>query len=72
MTLRKLAFATAAASLAISPVAAQAAPASRASALILEQDELAGGYILPVLAVIAIVVGIILLTDNDDDDTVSP
>ena len=66
MTFRKLALATTAASLAIAPIAAQAAPADRTSAPAEEQNELAGGYILPILAVIAIAVGIILVADDGD------
>ena len=73
MTLRKFALATAAASLAIAPVAAQAAPASRASAPTTEDSELVGSnMILLAIAAVAIVVGIILLADNGDDDAVSP
>jgi hypothetical protein len=75
MTLRQLSLATAAASLAAMPVAAQAATATvdRASAPADEQSDLAGGIGPAVIIVLiaAVGMGLLLLLDNNDDNPVS-
>lgn len=71
MTKRNLALAAAAASLAVVPVAAQAAPVDRTVAPVEGENELRGNMILLALAAVAIVVGIILIADNGDDDSIS-
>ncbi|WP_202390127.1 hypothetical protein [Tsuneonella aeria] len=63
--LRKLPIALSAAALAISPVAVQAAQAQRATAPVTEDSQL-GGSLLWIVAAIALVVGIILIADDDD------
>jgi len=68
MKLRNLLFATAAASLAAAPVAAQAQSAERASQPVTAESELSGG-IGPALIIAAIAaVGMIALIVSDDDD----
>lgn len=74
MKIRTILAATAAASLAASPAIAQAdraaAPVTGESAL--GEDGSGTGIILGLLAAAAIVLGIIIATDNDDDTPVSP
>jgi hypothetical protein len=65
MTLRKLPIALSAAALALSSVAVQAAPADRASAPAAEESDLGGSY-LWIIAAIAIVVGIVLIADDNN------
>jgi hypothetical protein len=75
MFLRKLALATAAGTLAILPVAAQAMPVERTSAPVVDQSELAGsGEFLNAIIIIAIAaLGMAALLISDDDDRpVSP
>ena len=71
MKLKSLALATAAATLAAAPIAAQASIADR-TAPMREASELAGGDAKPILIIAAIgAVGIALLAltgDDDDDD----
>lgn len=70
--IRKLMLSAAATALAVSSVAVQAAPAARTSAPVsAEQEELAGGFLLPVLFALAVGLGIFLLVD-DSDEPVSP
>ena len=72
MVFRKLALASAALTLAVAPVAAQAAP-SRAAAPITEESDLGGGNefvnALIIILIAAIGMGALLLSD---DDPVSP
>jgi hypothetical protein len=68
MRLNKLLAAAAAISLTTAPVLAQAAaPADRASADI-KGEQLHGGFIIPLLALAAVILGILALTSNDDED----
>lgn len=70
--MKKLIAAAAAASLALSPTvaAAQSAPVEVAPAAELaEGEQIRGGFILPLAIIIAIIIGVLLLT-NDDDETV--
>lgn len=68
---RKFAAGVAAATLAVSTVAAQAAPAPRAGSPVAEEEGLAGGLLLPLLAVLAAGLVIFLVVD-DSDEPVSP
>ena len=71
MSISKLPIALAASTLAVAPMAAQAAPVERAAAPTAEDNQLFRGTLLWIFAIIAVVVGGILLLDNDDDP-VSP
>jgi hypothetical protein len=76
MRFKTLWAATAAAGLAISSVAAQAAPQplpARDGSEISQADELAGGgWFVPLIAIVAIVLGILAATGGDDDIPTSP
>jgi hypothetical protein len=64
--IRTLATAAAAASLAIAPLAAQAAPARIGAPASAEAEEIGGAPILlPLLVLLAAAIGIILITDGD-------
>ena len=65
MHVRTILAAGAAATLVSAPVIAQAAPAPRQSAQVKGED-LRGGFIIPLLALVAVVLGILALTSNDD------
>ena len=70
MTFQKLAAATAALSLAVSPVVAQAA--DRAAAPVEGESNLeASTIVLALLAAAAIIGGIIIAVGGDDDDVIS-
>ena len=75
MSFRK---ASLAAMLAISTVAAPvmaqttAAPPARSGAQMEDANELRGGFIIPLLAIIAIILGILAATQGDDDLPNSP
>jgi Ca2+/Na+ antiporter len=72
MKFRKGVAALLAASMAASPVMAQsAAPVAttvRAGAELGEASELRGGFIIPMIAIVAIILGIYAATHDDDDD----
>lgn len=70
MKLKSIASSLAALTLVAAPVAAQAAPAARTSAPTAEESEMGGSWLWIAIA-IAVVVGAILLLD-DNDDAVSP
>jgi hypothetical protein len=65
-----------AASMASTPVLAQsAAPlsvAARTGATTQDENELRGGFIIPLVAVVAIILGILVLTGGNDDGPTSP
>jgi hypothetical protein len=69
MKIRNVAAATAALTLAVSPVVAQAA--DRTSAPVKGQNELGSGILLGLLAAAAIIGGIIIAAGGGDDDPVS-
>lgn len=75
MSLRK---ASLAAALAVSMVGApvlaqtQAAPVQRSGAAMEDANELRGGFIIPLIAIIAIILGILAATGGDDDRPTSP
>jgi hypothetical protein len=71
MSIRKLPIALAAATLAVAPVAVQAAPVERAAAPTTEASQFRGGSLLWIAAIIAVIIGGILLLDNGNDP-VSP
>jgi len=58
------------------PVLAQASTTSalsvRAGAETANESELGGGFIIPLLALAAIVAGILVVLDDDGDEPVSP
>ncbi|MEW4448609.1 hypothetical protein [Qipengyuania sp. JC766] len=62
--------ATAAVSLAATPVVAQSVQADRASAPVSDESELGGGsgIIIGLVAAAAVIAGIIIAADNEDDD----
>ena len=72
MKLTKFLAASAALSLAASPVVAQAAAEplpSRAGSEMSEAENLGGGgFLVPLLAALAVILGILALTGGDDDD----
>jgi hypothetical protein len=71
---RKFALSTAAAALAFSPIAAQAATSERtASPLATDQEQFAGrGILWPILLAIAVGIAILLIIDDSDDIPASP
>src|SRR3546814_6118290 len=72
--LKKAAISLAATSMIAAPVAASAAPAARAASAVDGQSELEGStsWIIAVLALVAVVGGIIIASDNDSDEPTSP
>ena len=70
MSLRKTALAFAAASLAVSPVAAQAT--ERASPPTTEANEVSGAGWIGIVATIAVVILAVIAATRDDNDPVSP
>ena len=55
-----------------SSLSVTAAQTSRAGTTIENGNELGGGFLIPLLALGAIVLGILVLLDDDDDDVESP
>ncbi|MBD3733799.1 MAG: hypothetical protein IE934_13920 [Sphingopyxis sp.] len=72
--LKKAAISLAATSMIAAPVAASAAPAARATTDLGGESELEGStsWIIAIVALAAIVGGIIIASDNDDDAPTSP
>ena len=70
----KQAFAViAATSMVVTPVVAQAAAVqARTAASVEESENLRGGFIIPLIAVIAVILGILAATNGDDDLPHSP
>ena len=67
--LRNLAFATAAATMVVTPIAAQAAPVARAAAPTFNESELRSGDLWRALIIVIIgAIGMALLLATDDDD----
>lgn len=61
-----------AASMSSAPVMAQTAPASspaRAAATTESASELRGGFIIPLVAIVAVILGILVLVGGDDGPT---
>ena len=75
MRIPKLVAAIAAASMVSTPVLAQAnqAEVARSASPMSEENNLRGGFVIPLIAIIAIILGILAAThDNDDDLPHSP
>jgi membrane protein DedA with SNARE-associated domain len=74
MMFRKFALSTAAAALAFSPVAAQAATSARTtSPVAADQEQFAGrGIVWPILIALAVGLAIWLIIDDSDDIPASP
>lgn len=49
-----------------------AASQARAGASMEDESQLGGGFLIPLLALAAIIAGILVVIDNGDDDPVSP
>ena len=62
----KLLTTAAAATLAVAPIAAQAAP-ERIAARVAEEENLAGGFILPAIIGIGLLIVLFLAIDSEDD-----
>lgn len=73
MRLRHFLSAVAALSLAAAPVAAEAAaaPASRGGSPV-EGEEIGGGFIIPLIGVLAVIVAVVLIADDSNDSPASP
>jgi len=71
--LKKAAISLAATSMIAAPVAASAAPAARATSSVDGESELSGtSWIIALVALAAIVGGIIIASDNNSDTPTSP
>lgn len=66
--LRKIAAGVAATALAISSVAAQAAPAPRTPTPVGEEEQLAGSLLWLAIAAVVLAVGIYLIVDDGDEE----
>ena len=55
-------------SLVAAPVAAQAAPADLRTATEVEGENLRGGFIIPLIALVAVILGILVATGGGNDD----
>jgi len=65
--LNKLALTFSAAALATAPIAAQAAPERVAAPVAEDSEELTGGYFLPALIALGLIIVIYLAIDSEDD-----
>lgn len=73
MTLGKaLASVAVATSLLVAPVAAQATPAELRTSTEVEGENVRGGFIIPLIAIVAIILGVLALTGGGDDPPHSP
>jgi Na+/H+ antiporter NhaC len=76
MKITKIAAIAAAMTLTAASVAAQAAsqpaPVREGSAVSSGSEELSGGFIIPLIAIIAVILGILALTGGDSDAPHSP
>ena len=75
MKLSKVLAAVVATSLVSAPVVAQAAPAGIEQARVgteVEGENLRGGFIIPLIAIVAIILGILAATGGDNDPPHSP
>ena len=69
---KALASVAVAASLVAAPIAAQAAPAELRTGSDVEGENLRGGFLIPLVAVVAVLLGILALTGGDSDAPESP
>ena len=75
MRFKNILAATAAVTLATAPAMAQAASQSvpaREASEVSDAENLRGGFIIPLLAVVAIILGILAMTGGDGDPPTSP
>lgn len=74
MMIKKTLAAVVAASLVGTPVVAQAATAqaARTGSPVEDAENIQGGWFIPLLAVIAVILGIVVLIDDGDDLPTSP
>ncbi len=70
MKMKQALAALVASSLVATPVVAQAAavPAARTGAPVGDAENIQGGWFLPALAIIAVILGILAITSGGDDD----
>ena len=68
--LRKFVLSMAAATLAVAPLAAQAAP-ERIAAPVAEEENLAGGFLLPAIIGIGLLIVLYLAIDSEEDLPIS-
>ena len=70
MVFKKVITAASAVALIAAPTvaAAQTAPAMEPATETVEGSELRGGFIIPLIAIIAIILGILAATNDDDED----
>ena len=59
-------------SLVAAPVAAQAAAAARAGTPVADAENMRGGFLIPAIAIVAILLGILAATSGGDDAPHSP
>jgi hypothetical protein len=73
MRINSILAALAAASMAAAPVVAQPRPAAEVApqSETVEGEQIRGGFLLPLAIIIAIIIGVLLLT-KDDEDPISP
>ncbi len=74
MRIKSILAAMAAASMAAAPVVAQPKPAAEVApqSETVEGEQIRGGFLLPLAIIIAIIIGVILLTKDDDEEPISP
>lgn len=61
-----------AATLVSAPIAAQAAVSDVRASTEVEGESLAGGFLIPALAILAVILGVVVIADGGDDAPVSP
>ena len=69
---KALASVAVATSLLAAPIAAQASVTELRSATEVEGENIRGGFIIPLIALIAVILGILAATSNGDDAPTSP
>ena len=69
---KALASVAVATSLLAAPVAAQASPAELRTGTEVEGENLRGGFLIPLIAIVAIILGILAATSNGEDPPHSP
>lgn len=74
MHIKSILVAVAAATMAAAPVVAAPKPAAEIApaAESVDGEQIRGGFLLPLAIIIAIIIGVVFLTKDDDEDPVSP
>jgi hypothetical protein len=78
MRISSILAALAATSMAVAPVVAAPKPAAAPATEVapqsetVEGDQIRGGFLLPLAIIIALLIGVLLLTKNDDEKPASP